>query len=63
MRSCCFSRTLPNAIASITHKAKPQRARILASPRMVCRSNPNETSKRLFTLSTAVLYWYSFAHL
>ncbi|WP_028986846.1 hypothetical protein [Thermicanus aegyptius] len=32
MRSCCLSRALPDAIASITHKAKPKRARILASP-------------------------------
>ncbi|PTQ55385.1 MAG: hypothetical protein BSOLF_2267 [Candidatus Carbobacillus altaicus] len=32
MRSYCLSRALSDAIASITHNAKPKRARILTSP-------------------------------
>jgi len=40
-------------MASITTRAKPTRSRILACPRMKCRSKPKETSMRLFTRSTA----------
>jgi hypothetical protein len=52
--SICFSRIRPRAIANMTHRAKPHRSFILAIPRIVCSSKPNDTSSRLLTRSTAV---------
>jgi len=41
-------------MAGITTRASPTRSRIFACPRRKCRSKPKETSRRLFTRSTAV---------
>ena len=54
--SVCFSFILPRAIASITTSARLHLSRIFARPRMKCRSNPKDTSSRLFTLSTEVRF-------
>jgi hypothetical protein len=54
MRSGCRCRIRPRAIANMTTRAKLHRSCIFWSPRMVWNSNPNDTSNRLFTRSTAV---------
>ena len=58
-----FCLILPAAIVSIRISAVLHRILIFSFPRMVWFSNPMETSNRLFTLSTAVLWLYSVFHL
>ena len=55
IRSPCPASMLASAMAIITAKARPTRARIFAMPRMKCTSKPYTRSSRELIRSSALL--------